>query len=97
MRTRAVLEHVADGIVTVSDDGVIESFNRAAVELFGYGEEEVIGQSFALMIASSCHADSSDDELRPRSLLTQRRPGRPPIESFGRRKDGSTLPDGART
>jgi len=28
-----VLENVADGIVTVTGDGVIHSFNRAAAEL----------------------------------------------------------------
>ena len=44
-RTRSVLDNVADGIVTVGDDGVIQSFNRAACELFGYTEQEAIGQA----------------------------------------------------
>ncbi len=48
---RAVLHNVADGIVTLSDGGVIESFNHAATRLFGYGEEEAIGQSFTRMIS----------------------------------------------
>ena len=51
-RTRAVLENVADGIVTVSDGGVIESFNRAACELFGYSEQEAVGQPFSEMVAA---------------------------------------------
>jgi diguanylate cyclase (GGDEF)-like protein len=51
--TRAVLENVADGIVTINDNGVIESFNRAATDLFGYSEQEAIGRPFSTMVADS--------------------------------------------
>ena len=47
---RAVLHNVGDGIVTLSDDGLVETFNRAAARLFGYTEEEAIGRPFAGMI-----------------------------------------------
>jgi PAS domain S-box-containing protein len=50
-RTRTVLEHVADGIVTVNDAGVIESFNRAATRIFGYSEQEAIGLAFTALLA----------------------------------------------
>ena len=60
-RTRSVLENVADGIVTVSDDGVIQSFNRAAAELFGYSEEEAIGKPFAMMVGPKYPADYAND------------------------------------
>ena len=44
MRARAVLQYVADGVVTAGEQGVIESLNRSAQRLFGYEAEEVIGQ-----------------------------------------------------
>ena len=49
-QTRSVLDNVADGIVTVGDDGNIESFNPAAAELFGYDVREAIGQPFTALV-----------------------------------------------
>ena len=52
MRARAVLQNVADGIVTAAEAGVIESFNPSALRLFGYdARTEMIGQPFKLVIA----------------------------------------------
>ena len=91
-RTRSVLENVADGIVTVGDDGVIQSFNRAAAELFGYSEEEAIGQPFSMMVGPkhpgdfASHAEA--DAAAPEPAGERRRAA----ESVGRRKDGSTFP-----
>ena len=77
-RTRTLLDHVADGIVTVSDGGLIESFNRAATRIFGYGEQEAIGHAFAVMLASEHHDFTCDGEKA--------------AELTGCRKDGSTFP-----
>src|SRR5579859_3174236 len=43
VRTQAVLDNVADGIITAGEGGVIESFNPSAQTLFGYSEQEAIG------------------------------------------------------
>jgi putative two-component system response regulator len=77
VRARAVLEHVTDGIVTAGATGLIESFNQSAVRLFGYKEDEVIGQPLRLVIAPE-EKDASSD-----AVLT---------EAVGRRKDGSCFP-----
>jgi len=47
---RALLEHVSEAIVTVTPQGQIDSFNRAAEALFGYSAAEVVGQSFARLM-----------------------------------------------
>ena len=91
VRTRAVLEHVADGIVTINGDGTVETVNRAAVEMFGYGEDEVIGKSFALMIDFELSPESRD-ELTIQDLLAQHVGGDRTVEWFGRRKGGGTFP-----
>ena len=63
-----MLDDVADGIVTVNDEGVIESFNRAAAELFGYSEQEAIGQPFSQMVGPK-HPATSPAAPRPSAGL----------------------------
>jgi diguanylate cyclase (GGDEF)-like protein/PAS domain S-box-containing protein len=47
----AIIRHAMDGIVTVCETGEIEAFNPAAEEIFGYRQEEVVGQPVSLLIA----------------------------------------------
>jgi diguanylate cyclase (GGDEF)-like protein/PAS domain S-box-containing protein len=91
VRTRAVLEHVADGIVTLTTDGVIETFNRAAADLFGYDEHEVAGKSFGLMVDFQL-SPGSRDAVTIRDLLELHVGGDRTVEWFGRRKGGGTFP-----
>ncbi|MCW2746951.1 MAG: hypothetical protein JWP10_93 [Nocardioidaceae bacterium] len=86
-RTRSVLDHVADGIITINDSGVIESFNRAASELFGYEESEASGLFLSDLIAEDPTTVPGTFE----ALMAQDRSSRP-SESTGRRKDDSTFP-----
>jgi diguanylate cyclase (GGDEF)-like protein/PAS domain S-box-containing protein len=91
VRTRAVLENVADGIVTLTDDGVIESFNRAASALFGYTEQEAVGQPFRILLAPEQRGDFAS--RRPDSLhLAALKPRAGRLgELIGCRKDGSAF------
>ena len=41
-RLQAILETAGDGIITVNENGSIETFNRAAQRMFGYPFEEAI-------------------------------------------------------
>ena len=92
VRARAVLQNVADGIVTAGEGGLIESFNQSARRLFGYREDEVIGQPLELIIAPS-HQDDFADPARARwSLLTASDIPAEPTETVGCRKDGSCFP-----
>lgn len=87
----AVLNTVMEGIVTISDRGVIESFNPAAEKIFGYGIEEVVGQNVSILMPAPYAAEH--DTYLQRYLLTGEKQiigtGR---EVTGRRKDGSTFP-----
>lgn len=44
-RTRAILDTAAEGIITITDRGVIESANNAAHLMFSYGRGELIGRN----------------------------------------------------
>ena len=43
-RVRAVLDSVADGVISVDDQGVIESLNPAAEHIFGYPAASLVGK-----------------------------------------------------
>jgi diguanylate cyclase (GGDEF)-like protein/PAS domain S-box-containing protein len=92
VRARAVLQNVADAIVTAGEGGLIESFNRSARRLFGFREEEVIGQPLQLIIAPSNHDDFSDTARAKWNLLTAKDIPAEPTETVGCRKDGSCFP-----
>ena len=70
-----MLDNVADGIVTAGEGGLIESFNRSARALFGYREEEVIGQPFELaMVAPEPREEFRDvSATAPRCCRPSRR------------------------
>jgi PAS domain S-box-containing protein len=46
----AIIENAIDGIITISDRGLIESINPAACSLFGYSHDEVIGKNISILM-----------------------------------------------
>ena len=84
-RTQAVLQNVADGIVTADEGGLIESFNQSARRLFGYTEEEVVGLPLRVVIAPERHDEFSASHTGHREPAHRQgrsreadRDGRPP-------------------
>src|SRR5258708_9573814 len=51
-RLRSILDTVPDAIITINEDGTIESFSRAASRLFGFEQYEVIGQNVKMLMPS---------------------------------------------
>ena len=49
-RAATVVSNAAEGIITINDRGLIESFNPAAEKIFGYSAEEVTGKPLTLLI-----------------------------------------------
>ncbi len=89
--TDAILEAAADGILTIDQEGAIESVNAAAVRMFGYTRDELVGRNVKLLMPAPYH-DEHDAYLE-RYLQTQEARiigvGR---EVEGQRKDGSIFP-----
>jgi PAS domain S-box-containing protein len=89
-RLRAIVDTAADAIITSDEQGIIESFNPAAVRMFGYSATEVIGQNVTILMASperEQHDGYVADYLKTgiKKILDTTR------EVPARRKDGSTF------
>jgi diguanylate cyclase (GGDEF)-like protein/PAS domain S-box-containing protein len=88
-RMRSVLDNVSDGLATIDHDGIIESVNPAVTKLFGYAEQEVIGQQSNILIATT-HRSAFDNYLQRR--LSVDIPISAAHETMGKRKNGSLFP-----
>ncbi len=88
-RIRSVLDNVSDGLATIDLTGVIESANPAVNKLFGYSEQELIGQQADILIATT-HRSAFDNYLQRRLKLDI--PVSGAHETMGKRKNGSLFP-----
>jgi len=88
---RAILDTAVEGIITINERGIIESFNQAAEHIFGYRAREVIGKNVSLLMPSP-HREAHDGYIG-KYLRT----GHAKIigigrEVAGRRKHGAMFP-----
>jgi PAS domain S-box-containing protein len=49
-RTRAILDTAPDGIITATEEGIIESVNEATLQMLGYFAYELVGKSITKII-----------------------------------------------
>lgn len=90
-RLQAILDTAVEGIMTIDEDGTLESVNGAGEKLFGYCASELLGRDVRLIMPFA-------NDREPSGFLARFHPadkdrvigvGR---EVTGQRKDGSTFP-----
>ncbi len=90
-RFRAIVSTAAEGIVTVDELGIVQMFNPAAEQIFGYATSEVIGKPIATLIPFLPESSSAGDS-EARSLIASGMAVSALREVVGKRKDGSLFP-----
>ena len=90
-RNRSIVETAVDGIITINEDGIIESFNSAAESIFGYIADEVIGQNVTILMPLP-YQHEHDSYLARYRLTGERKIIGNGREVEGQRKDGTIFP-----
>lgn len=90
-RLEAIMNTVLDGLIIIDGKGAIQSFNPAAVRIFGYSNDEVRGKNVKMLMPEPYHA--GHDGYLHNYLTTGERKiigiGR---EVSAKRKNGSVFP-----
>jgi diguanylate cyclase (GGDEF)-like protein/PAS domain S-box-containing protein len=90
-RIRAILDNVADGIITIDERMVVRSYNPAAERLFGHAADDVVGKDFVRLIAEPYRSEVKP-QLRSYLRAQQGLFEMGSHETSGLRKDGTTFP-----
>ncbi|HEV2471530.1 MAG TPA: PAS domain S-box protein, partial [Chthonomonadales bacterium] len=90
-RLRAIVETAVDAVITIDQEGVVQSFNAAAQRIFGYSSEEVIGRNISMLMPEPYRQEhdgylSAYLETGVAKVIGIGR------EAVGMRKGGSTFP-----
>ncbi|MDP6389928.1 MAG: PAS domain S-box protein [Alphaproteobacteria bacterium] len=88
---RLIVDNVAEGLITIDETGLIESFNASAERMFGYSAEEVIGRNVSLLMPNP-HRDAHDGYIKRYLETGQARVIGSRSEVVARHKDGSDVP-----
>lgn len=90
-RFRAVANSANDAIVSTDSQGIISYWNKAAHTMFGYTDDEILGQSLTILMPEPYQEKYQDVSKHWFTNYKNRKLGRT-MEAVGRRKDGSEFP-----
>lgn len=91
LRMRAIVDNAYDGIITIEKTGRILSFNPAAVRLFGYTAQEIIGSNVKMLIKKPQRMRHEDYIARYLAAFEAKKVDNNQ-EVTALRKDGSNFP-----
>ena len=87
----AVFQNATLGIIITDQNGQISTFNKYALDIFGYNQNELLGRRIEDLIPGRFHQDHKDYRKIYQAHATNRAMGTG-RDLFGLRKDGSEFP-----
>ena len=91
VRLDAILGATVDAIVTIDENGIIETINPACERLFGYSNQELVGSNVKMLMSEE-NASKHDGYLDKYHNTGERKVIGKAREVVGQRKDGTTFP-----
>ncbi|HUI58610.1 MAG TPA: PAS domain S-box protein [Steroidobacteraceae bacterium] len=90
---QVILDHIKDVVITLDEDGVIQTFNPTGERVFGHMEAEVVGQRVDLLIPRiASHEPVAQALQRLAASSGDTQIDLASRESWGQRKDGEFFP-----
>ena len=89
---RAIVNTAVDGIITIDEQGIVQDFNPAAEEMFGYTKEELDGKIMHTVLAPVHYHDQYQQGLDEFIKTGRGNAIGKTVELEGRRKNGSVFP-----
>ncbi|WP_169729300.1 bifunctional diguanylate cyclase/phosphodiesterase [Solimonas soli] len=88
---RAIVDGSAEGILTIDEAGIVQTFNRAAEQMFGHAAADVVGRNVTMLMPERFRAshDAHVTHFRPEQygrIIGLRR------EVIGQRRNGEEFP-----
>lgn len=91
LHTQTILNDIADGIITISKEGIIQSFNHAAETIFGYRAKQIIGKNISELMPEP-HKSRHDNYLKNHIKTGKKNILGIGLEVSGLRRNGDEFP-----
>ncbi|MBL3575444.1 PAS domain S-box protein [Rhodovulum sulfidophilum] len=89
-KLNAIFSEAADGLITISEAGVIEEVNAATARIFGYDAADMVGRNVSILMSEE-DAERHNDMLRRRIGRREQKRLIAGREVAGVRKDGTQI------
>lgn len=90
-RLQGIMDNVSDGIVTIDENGTVETANRSAGRIFGYMEADLIGRNVNMLMPEPDHGRHDDYIANYIRTGQGKIIGVGPREVTGRHNDGKEI------